>query len=1473
LLQPGEKTQRVVTVLVTWGVLLAVFGLYEWSFVRAQKEFLEKESFRTLAAVAKGLNAKVDKAQKSAASFLKLVAKAESAPRLYSYLDSYLDIKDKTTADKAVGAANECASADDQPLESVLNPDRLTVSIYCSADHKAHQPNSVSDRNATSKASGPKASAISIQKPQTDPSNRVEIVSYDITPNPPTFSGLDEQGDIFDDVLIAEPTGRVLFQNSQTGPRIANLKSFVGAADAQKSAATQKPEPDNSSSDGQSSSLGGGALQRLAQASTVTDITLADVPYKLFSQPVHLPLRSHSNAGKTTDLLVCAIVNARRFDRESHAVPYSIVIWAAMIGVLLFSLSWPLFKLRYMSDTERFSVKDGWYLLLAIFLVSTSGTLMLINLSYTVAARHSEDQTLEQLADQIKHHFDIEMMETLAQLQQLRPVAVKLAPSSAEPKLFPNYLVNKEAQPTCYPFFEAAFWTDEAGQEILRFDVRGASTPAISVSSFPFFQAVMKAGKLTTQPSSDSGGTVPCPTPTPDLSENIEKFEDIFNLNHAYVHPVLSPNTDEFSVVLADASPETTGIEAIATKPMSLVDPVLPPGYGFALIDGACTVLFHSQSFRNMRENFCQESKDSYEVKPVLLSGVDTNMDVSYLGQTERAYVTEITSPHFAAGAAFLIVFRQPGVQLTLNLAIILVCSILLGAYFAVLVLVAIVHLLLRRPLGLTYPPEFIWPQQRKAWSYLELFVANSMMLIGFWYFYRNLFEVPLLAMTLSVPAFSVLFLLLKLSSSKEKLSPIGAVLFGAGFALAVLGVAARRLGSDMPALVDWGWLLLLVGALAVFLSGRLPWGRRPLLQAGETPIRPEQSPAWLEAMPAWLKQASRKERPWLEEIREKHYGVAYTLMCVTLIAAAVVAPCLGFFKCAYDAVMELSLKHDQLVLSESLSARRDRIRAYYANINVPEGLVQARLDRVLDLYQITYYEMIQLPEGPSPRFTVCWDCSVPQAEKQPLSNWIEHFNDWSERLNDLLEKRTAYVTLNFPSNRLGSEMSKLGLASTDDNRAWEHFWGEPKPWQFRLNWKPESRMRNLRIVSEYVQWPGLQWWACLGLDLLWALLAAWVMALTRQIFFIGVESAPPFEEVSWKAAADIKMNYLLIAHAKSGKSEWIESVLADGNFSWLDGRSELKKMVEDPTYKTLPQKGDVVVLDHFDYNLWDSQYNEKRLQLLEGLVYETSANCRLVVASTVDPLYFFTQGAPDVFSKEPDGADPRRLLDRWARALSKFKRGRPKEPMTGVFIKRFVDFIDAHPEQRSGEFVIWVCAECNCTAMLRKIGIDLFDEFRENEQTSREGVVSTVLDRADAYYHVLWTSLTFAERLVLYQLALDGWTNAKNSGAIQQLERKQLIYKGPMYRIMNESFRRFIESTEHENEILQWQKQEKASTWHAFRTVLIVAVVGVAVWMLYTQAALSQTVIGVIAGSATLLTAIGGLLGRFKTSKAAGGS
>jgi hypothetical protein len=81
---------------------------------------------------------------------------------------------------------------------------------------------------------------------------------------------------------------------------------------------------------------------------------------------------------------------------------------------------------------------------------------------------------------------------------------------------------------------------------------------------------------------------------------------------------------------------------------------------------------------------------------------------------------------------------------------------------------------------------------------------------------------------------------------------------------------------------------------------------------------------------------------------------------------------------------------------------------------------------------------------------------------------------------------------------------------------------------------------------------------------------------------------------------------------------------------------------------------------------------------------------------------------------------------------------------------------------------------------------------------------------------------LATSERLALYQLALDGWANPKNTAALQQLESKLLIRRMPMFRIMNMSFQRFVASAEHTSEIEQWEKEQKQSTWRALRLVLI---------------------------------------------------
>ena len=131
---------------------------------------------------------------------------------------------------------------------------------------------------------------------------------------------------------------------------------------------------------------------------------------------------------------------------------------------------------------------------------------------------------------------------------------------------------------------------------------------------------------------------------------------------------------------------------------------------------------------------------------------------------------------------------------------------------------------------------------------------------------------------------------------------------------------------------------------------------------------------------------------------------------------------------------------------------------------------------------------------------------------------------------------------------------------------------------------------------------------------------------------------------------------------------------------------------------------------------------------------------------------------------------------------------------------------------------------------------------------------------------------MSSSERLVLYQLARDGWANPKNVAAIRQLERKHLIHRDPMYKIKDkdEKFHRFVLSPEHSEEMVRWDRVQQQSTWHAMKFVVITIGIGLAVWLLYSQAAFSQTMVGYIAAIATLLTAAGNLFGRSGVAKAA---
>jgi hypothetical protein len=1430
MLKPGEKLQRLLTLLITWAVLLALFLAYNRYFVTGQKEFLEDKGFRALAALSNELSAKFDQARSSTGSSLKLAVEPPVIPEasLRQYVDIYL--KDAWLDHRSLAPAFRCSrtASGEIPLEWVREDNGIVLNVSCFTHVDQTKPNS--------------------------PVLGGKTLIYTLNLQSWVREAFEALKGDFDDVLVADSKGHVLFQEATTGPRISDLKSALESTDDgtskqngvagpgssnkhQAPQKSEKPQPGQASSpsDQKPDAQKAGGFQELNEASALKEITLGDEKYELFSQPVRIILGNDAPDGNMWNLVVCGLRRTESLESKSHAVPYSTLIWAALIAVALFSLSWPLFKLHYMSNTERFRPRDGWYLILAIFLVATAAMVMLLNATYPSQAQNAADAEMRELADKIKRNFQDEIGRAFQQLREIRQDKMfrSAAKNAQTPELHGAYLTETRMNLT-YPYFKIAFWSNCEGRQLLKFDVRAVPTPRTGASPFPFFKAVISDVK-----SSAKGEPLLCPDVAPELDA----------IKHAYLQPLLSPNTGEFAPVLAapfsgdseSATSKKIVVQALTIRPLSLVDPVLPPGYEFAVVDTNCEVLFHSESIRNLKENFCEESKNNAEVQPWLFSGVDTPLDISYGGHTERAYITSLPFPGLSAGQAFLIVFQEPDRQLTLNMAIILVCSILMGTYFAIFLFAAVVHLLLRGPLHWVYVPRFVWPSPNSALSYVQLFAANGLMLLLFWWYHGRLYEAPALALTLAVALLSVLFVLCKLCVSRRVLH-----YFGAGVACVAL-LAFFGLRHSSETVREWRTVLGLLaafGLVAVLLSGGLTWITR-LIPKGFT-------------APKWVKELARKR-----------FVAAYALAALSLIAAAALVPCIGFFKYAYDAVTELSLKRDQLILSQRLLDRRDRIRQEYATLQAPQ-IAKERLADSLDRYDKHRYPYDHL-------FTVKGEPALaysPQVPSPPVLGQVQqdpcdrsNSPNQKEAINDWIEQHLARATLTFPANQIGSEMSRLGVASTGDQTVWEHSWQELSPRCFSLSWQSDSRLPGLSVTSSYPKWQGLGSWAYLCLVLLGVILVLWLMSLVKKIFFTDVEITPPFETVDWKTVEDIKGSSLVIGRAQSGKTERLKAILGPQSGDWCDVRVELNWMIRDPYYQKPSCQGRLaLVLDHFDFNMKDRGYNLARLNLLESLLYENyDSRCKLVIVSTVDPLYFLTEGAPKIVSDGKDPEEARRLLDRWARALSKFTKVNLAGAARNEFQDKVGEFAECDPE--CVRLVTWIWEECGGTAFLRRVGIKILDELETNRPATRERLVSLVRDRADAYYHVLWSGLTANERLALYQLALDGWANPNNTAAIQQLERKQLICKAPMYRILNESFRKFVESTEHADEIAEWEKHEQQSTWRAFRLVLTAVAIGAAVWLLYAQAALFQIGSGYIAAIATLLTAVASLFSRPKRS------
>ena len=523
----------------------------------------------------------------------------------------------------------------------------------------------------------------------------------------------------FDVVLIAQSDGRVIFQKSLSGVEISQLKNLEDASGDVKG--KDKKQID---------------IGWLSPASRLEEIWIAGARYRLYSQPLPVGfLRAKHPADGPESWVLVGLVRADRFRSESQLIPYSYILFM-LAAILLAAVSYPFLKLYLSSPGERLRARD--ITLIAVFACFVSAVLTFIladiyfwQRSYNPAA----EREMAKLAHAMDTNFKFERAAALSVLNKLNDSPeVRLAMQQSREQSYrdirvlygtdtgvcdPEWacqvdiLTNADIVPKLadypYPFF--AFWSDSRSKQQIKWTTRHRPTPFLLLDdpSVPYYPEVRRALKLPPEsqsPRAEGIGSQYSPT----TGQQITTFWQVD----------LHPTDQNGKPYGGDEVVSRRYSYSLVTQPVSLYNAVLPGGYQFAVLTPDGTVVFHSDTTRNLRENFFAETGQNPNLRSRVRMRAEGPVTSNYIGKPHRMYVLPMDAAN-QDGPWTVVVFRDLHLEEVLNLEVLSLVTILFLLYGAVIALV-VLSLHWRRK---GHSSDWFWPDSRKTTRYRRAAIIN----------------------------------------------------------------------------------------------------------------------------------------------------------------------------------------------------------------------------------------------------------------------------------------------------------------------------------------------------------------------------------------------------------------------------------------------------------------------------------------------------------------------------------------------------------------------------------------------------------------------------------------------------------------------------------------------------------------------------------------------------------------------------
>jgi len=577
----------------------------------------------------------------------------------------------------------------------------------------------------------------------------------------------------FDVVLLAQSNGNVIFQKSLSGievARIENLQDDSGVVDGKnpKQIGVQLLTPVSRleevkiagaryrlySQPLQISFLPADPGRKPAQENSKGNIAKGQSETrstKEASEPKSGPSTpaAKSPEDPSAPWVLCGLVRADRFRTESQLIPYAYIL-IVLAAMLLALAAYPFLRLHLSSPGERLRSRDVTTIAVFACLVTAILTFTLVDAYYLkYFFGQAADEEMRRLAVAINLNFERERFNAFAQLDALNMRheltgaidSVRHDLRSSPDKedvilLFGEHSdMGCDPNPACrmnilgtrtlppadndaatfeyYPYLFFAAWSDVNGKQLVKWTTRTRPTPFISLNdaSVPYYTAVKRAlkdrGIPRTVPASGIGSQY-----SPTTGQNITIFWRVIpeeNKKAATPEEEQENDSKKFSA-------------SIVTQPISLFNPVLPGGYQFAVLEPDGTVVFHSDSARNLRENFFAETDKDPDLRSRVRMRTEGTVVADYIGRPHRMYVLPMAHGN-QDGLWTVVVFRDLHPEETMNLEILSLVSTLFLFYAAAITIILVSAYWIRRDQAARV---WLWPDSRKADRYWWMLAANS---------------------------------------------------------------------------------------------------------------------------------------------------------------------------------------------------------------------------------------------------------------------------------------------------------------------------------------------------------------------------------------------------------------------------------------------------------------------------------------------------------------------------------------------------------------------------------------------------------------------------------------------------------------------------------------------------------------------------------------------------------------------------